>query len=130
MTRRDFILMSAAAAASAGCQGVGGASASGGERVVDAGSVANYSKDGVYPNFCDAGFFIIRRGQKLEALSSICTHRKCTVTAESDQSFYCHCHGSTFDPTGKVTEGPAKRDLPVLVTFTSEAGHFMVKVPS
>ena len=108
--------------------GGGGVAATGGEQTYDAGPIANYAADGVYTNFHDIGFFIIRHGGKLEALSSICTHRKCKLTAESDRSFYCHCHGSTFDPDGKVTDGPAKRDLPVLATFTSESGHLMVKV--
>ncbi len=29
----------------------------------------------------------------------------------ADRSFYCKCHGSTFDAEGRVTHGPAKRDL-------------------
>jgi Rieske Fe-S protein len=129
MNRRDFILVSAAAAAATGCQGMGGGGAptTGGEQTFDAGPMADYSADGVYPNFRDLGFFIVRRGGKLEALSSICTHRQCKLTAEADQSFYCHCHGSTFDPNGKVTEGPATRDLPVL-TMSTNGGHLMVKV--
>ena len=50
------------------------------------------------------------------------------LKAERDYSFYCRCHGSTFDPGGKVTEGPATRNLPVLPTTNSQ-GHLIVKVP-
>ncbi len=130
MNRRDFILVSVAAAAAAGCQGVGGGGpGTGALQTFDAGPAANYAADGVYPNFRDLGFFIVRRGKTLEALSSFCTHRRCKLAAEPDRSFYCHCHGSTFDPDGKVTEGPAKRDLPVLASSINEAGHMMVQVP-
>jgi len=128
MRRRDFLLVSMAAAASAGCQGVVGNSAPAAARTFDAGPAASYAADGVYQNFRDLGFFVIRRGVKLEALSSICTHRRCKLHVDDDQSFYCSCHGSTFDPEGKVTEGPATRDLPVLKSIVSESGRVMVTV--
>jgi Rieske Fe-S protein len=100
------------------------------ERVVDAGPISNYSSDGVYSAFGDLGFFVVRKGAKVMALSSFCTHRKCKLTAERDLSFYCKCHGSTFDPSGKVTEGPANRDLPALPTSTDGKGHLLVRVPT
>jgi Rieske Fe-S protein len=129
--RRDFLLMSLAAAAAAGCQSVGGGGAGGmpGPRTVNAGPAANYSADGVYSTYRDLGFFIIHRGGKLEALSSICTHRNCKLTAEEDHTFYCGCHGSEFDQDGKVTDGPATRNLPVLPSHTDGAGHLIVTVP-
>jgi Rieske Fe-S protein len=132
MNRRDFVFVSLAAAACVGCQGVGagGGSTTGAVKTIDAGPVASYAADGVYSNYRTLGFFVIRRGGNLEALSSICTHRRCTVSAETDQSFYCECHGSTFDPAGKVTEGPAQRNLPVLTTSTNAEGHLIVNVPA
>jgi Rieske Fe-S protein len=127
LKRREFLLLGAAAAACAGCQGMSSAKpGSGSTQTIDAGPATNYAADGVYPNFRDLGFFIVRRGGKLEALSSICTHRRCKVNVDADHSFFCHCHGSTFDPNGKVTEGPATRDLPLLQTTTDAAGHLLV----
>ena len=44
--------------------------------------------------------------------SAACTHVKCIVdwnTAE--KSWDCPCHGSRFDPYGKVLNGPAIDDL-------------------
>jgi Rieske Fe-S protein len=125
--RRQFLILTGATAACAAMDGM--ALADGGEQIVDAGLAGNFAADGVYSNFRELGFFVIRKGENLFALSAICTHRKVQVTAEHDCSFYCKRHGSTFDPGGHVTHGPAKRDLPVLVTAVNEAGHLLVTVP-
>lgn len=128
MNRRQFLILTTGAAAIAATDGLGLADA-GSASVIDAGPVGSFAADGVYSNFRALGFFVIRKGEKLFALSSICTHRKIQVTAEHDCSFYCKRHGSMFDPTGHVTKGPAKRDLPVLVTTVNEAGRLLVTVP-
>ena len=114
----------------AGCAAPGGANFSSGkpERVVNAGPAAQYLADGVYARYRDLGFFIVRRGANLFALSAICTHRHCKLDAETDKTFYCPCHGSTFDADGKVTEGPARRDLPVFEISTNEKGELLVKI--
>ena len=98
------------------------------ERVVNAGPAIHYAADGVYGGFLDQGFFLVRKGDKLIALSSFCTHRKCKLTAESDHSFTCLCHGSTFSPNGDVTKGPARRDLPAFPTYSDEKGQLFVRV--
>ena len=130
MNRRKFLILTAATVA-AGCRAPDdghGSIVAHPERVVDAGPVGNYAADGVYASFRDLGFFVIRNGDKLFALSAICTHRKCKLAAEPDRSFYCQCHGSTFDPAGHVTRGPARRDLPILPTSVNEAGRLLVTV--
>jgi len=128
INRRQFLLVTAGLVA--GCQAVNdaGTSAARVPRLVNAGPASNYTADGVYSNFRDLGFFVIRRGGQLFALSAICTHRKCKLAVEPDHSFYCPCHGSTFDPTGHVTEGPARRDLPVLPNSVDENGQLLVRV--
>ncbi len=126
MNRRQFLAL-ATTVVTAGCSTV---STPQGPQVVDAGPAANYAADGVYDGFRYVGFFLIRKDGRLFALSSICTHKKCKLTAGPDHSFYCHCHGSEFDPGGKVTEGPAKRDLPVLAISTDARGHLLVTVPA
>ena len=123
--RREFLILVAAALAG----GKTVANTAPAERVVDAGPVRGYSNDGIYANFRDQGFFVIRKGKELLALSALCTHRKCKLSSEPDRSFYCKCHGSAFDQNGKVTEGPARRDLPILTTVTNEKGHLLVRVP-
>jgi Rieske Fe-S protein len=132
MNRRQFLILTAVAVVT-GCQTIGdgvSATVARGDRVVNAGPVSNYKAEGLYSHFRDQGFFVIRKGEQLFALSSICTHRTCKLDAESDHSFFCACHGSTFDPTGKVTEGPARRDLPTLSSVTNENGQLLVTVPS
>ena len=44
------------------------------------------------------------------ALSSECTHLKCTVELEGAR-IVCPCHGSMFDRSGDVLVGPAERPL-------------------
>jgi len=57
------------------------------------------------------------------ALSASCPHECCQVTWESSHGeFHCPCHGSTFSPTGKVTNGPAAVDLPALAVCADECG--------
>ncbi len=44
------------------------------------------------------------------ALSSECTHLKCTVELDGAR-IVCPCHGSTFDRSGDVLAGPAEQPL-------------------
>ena len=107
--------------------GASGSSANRQERIVNAGPVSKYAADGLYDSFRDQGFFLIRKGDKLVALSSNCTHRICKLEAESDKTFCCPCHGSTFNANGKVTEGPTRRDLPTCEISANEKGELLVK---
>jgi Rieske Fe-S protein len=125
MNRRQFLILAAACAAVTNPHNAYSRNA---EQVIDAGPLSNYASDGLYDGYRDLGFFVIRKAGKVTALSSYCTHEKCKLKAEHDHSFYCRCHGSTFDPGGKVTQGPATRNLPALAT-TSEKGHLLVRVP-
>jgi Rieske Fe-S protein len=130
INRREFLAWSTATTAllATDCLALAGGGVA--QQVVDAGPIGNFAADGVYSNFREQGFFVIRKGGKLSALSSICTHRKFRLKAEPDCSFYCARHGSTFDPNGHVKEGPAKRDLPILATSVNASGHLLVKVPA
>ncbi len=44
------------------------------------------------------------------ALSPVCTHRGCIVRKVKN-GFECPCHGSRYDQSGEVVEGPAPRAL-------------------
>jgi Rieske Fe-S protein len=47
------------------------------------------------------------------AVSRICTHMSCTVNmpARAGGTLDCPCHGSRFQTTGQVVNGPAARNL-------------------
>jgi cytochrome b6-f complex iron-sulfur subunit len=54
---------------------------------------------------------IVREGDKIAAISTVCTHLGCIV-AVSETGFACPCHGSRYDQDGNVTGGPAPKALP------------------
>lgn len=125
ISRRQFVRMSLAAFA-VGRAALASGAPSEAEAPVKAGLATDYARDGIYDRFQSQGFFIIRRGPALLAISSWCTHRRCTLAAEPGSTFYCKCHGSTFNADGRVTEGPARRDLPFFATAVSDTGHLLV----
>ena len=128
LNRREFLLLTAGLVAGCETMNDNGTTTVHMPRIINAGAASDFAKDGVYNNFRDQGFFVIRRGDQLFALSAICTHRKCKLNAQQNHSFLCPCHGSTFDASGHVTEGPAKRDLPILPSYTNEQGQLTVSV--
>ncbi len=53
-------------------------------------------------------FWVINDGQKIIAISVVCTHLGCTPNwMETERKFKCPCHGSGFTMVGKNFEGPA-----------------------
>jgi glycine/D-amino acid oxidase-like deaminating enzyme/nitrite reductase/ring-hydroxylating ferredoxin subunit len=49
---------------------------------------------------------------EVHEVSAVCTHLGCQVKwNEAERSWDCPCHGSRFDPTGRVIQGPAVKDL-------------------
>jgi Rieske Fe-S protein len=45
------------------------------------------------------------------AFSSKCTHMGCELPIPENSVITCPCHGAQFDASGKVTKGPAPKDL-------------------
>jgi glycine/D-amino acid oxidase-like deaminating enzyme/nitrite reductase/ring-hydroxylating ferredoxin subunit len=55
------------------------------------------------------------RDGTLHAVSAVCTHLQCLVRWNpADTSWDCPCHGSRFDASGRVIQGPAVSDLPTV----------------
>lgn len=115
-----------AAAAEGGAQAAPAADAPLPEGVFDAGPLAQYQRQGPDDSLRDDGFFVIRDGDEVCALSSVCTHRGCLVSTQADGSFKCFCHGSRFSPEGVVQNGPATEDLPRLAVRVDPRGHLLV----
>jgi arsenite oxidase small subunit len=60
----------------------------------------------------------------LLAVSMYCTHVCCELTYDSPSGdLYCGCHGSVFDKSGKVLQGPAYVDLPQIELQTDANGY-------
>ncbi len=55
------------------------------------------------------------------AISSVCTHLGCTVAWNAEQKqFLCPCHGSRYDPQGRVVHGPARRNLGLVTVVVKQ----------
>ena len=50
------------------------------------------------------------------ALTATCTHEACTITGFQSSAFVCPCHGSRFNTSGAVLNGPATRALRTFAT--------------
>lgn len=118
--RRDFVRVSAAALATgvlAGC-----ASLVARPVVIDNGRIRLSRRQ--HPELADprgslrlmpAGwddplYLLVLDGGGLAAVSSVCTHRGCTVDP-GGPGLECPCHGSQYDREGRVMRGPASRAL-------------------
>lgn len=73
-----------------------------------------YSALGTVGGFAYSGNIIIFRSSDTTfvALSKVCTHSQCTVTYNHDNNeLPCPCHGSKFNTSGVVINGPAAINL-------------------
>lgn len=72
---------------------------------------ADFDKDAVTPLPNERLFVHHDSKAGFYAISGVCTHLGCVVS-KTQEGFFCPCHGSRFDPSGKVKAGPAPRPLP------------------
>jgi cytochrome b6-f complex iron-sulfur subunit len=70
--------------------------------------------------------FVFNTPQGFYAVSAVCTHLGCNIQYVDEQGFECPCHGSIFDMTGRVMDGPAKRPLPRYPLDLSKRGELIV----
>lgn len=125
LSRRQILMMSALAAAAFTPIGKALGASAPATSSVDAGSLGDYAKDGVYNQFAPQGFFVICKDGKIFAQSSICTHRRGRLTPTAD-GFFCKAHNSTFSMDGTVTRPPAKADLARYAVQTDDKKHLIV----
>jgi Rieske Fe-S protein len=59
------------------------------------------------------GAFLVSRttADGYTALTATCTHQACTITGFTGGRYVCPCHGSNFDTSGHVLQGPAPSNL-------------------
>jgi nitrite reductase/ring-hydroxylating ferredoxin subunit len=58
----------------------------------------------------DRQLYVFNEADGFYAISGVCTHLGCTVR-HIGKGFECPCHGSRFDASGSVVQGPAPRSL-------------------
>ena len=86
--------------------GTGGAIAN--ANSLQAGASVRFEYPVGYPNV-----LLKKSDGSLLALSLLCTHVCCVCTYDSaSDKVYCPCHGSVFDASGNVLQGPASSPLP------------------
>jgi Rieske Fe-S protein len=60
-----------------------------------------------------AGVFLLSRASDsvFSAIEGVCTHEGCTITEADGATYVCPCHGSRYNRSGQVVNGPAKSSL-------------------
>jgi thiosulfate dehydrogenase [quinone] large subunit len=88
-------------------------SSSSGQTIVAAGSVpVGGATQATDPKTGDQIYVMQLQAGDFTAVDTRCPHQGCAVSFISKSAgFQCPCHGSTFDPTGAVTSGPATTGL-------------------
>ncbi len=87
----------------------------------------SFEEGKVVDRFKDNGFWVVRNGGIIYALSTTCTHLGCTPNwLEGDRKFKCPCHGSGFYITGVNFEGPAPRPLERWAISIADDGQVLV----
>ena len=104
-----------------------------------AGAIANKSSLTVgtpvffdYPSSGYRNMLVLQADGSLLAFSILCTHVCCTLEYDPAlKELGCPCHGSIFDSSGKVVQGPASVDLPqVTLSVDSKGDIFPAGVPN
>ena len=71
----------------------------------------------------NAGVFLVTRtgATTFSAIDGVCTHEGCTITGADGSIFVCPCHGSRYNRSGQVVQGPARAALrQYTTTFASD----------
>ncbi len=58
----------------------------------------------------DQQTYVFADTEGIFAISAVCTHLGCIVSKD-EKKFICPCHGSYYDLSGKVLQGPAPKNL-------------------
>jgi Rieske Fe-S protein len=92
---------------------VSGASAGGGIQVtIDAASpLASAGSLALVQSSAGSVLVAHTGADSFTAVSATCTHEGCAITGMSGSNYVCPCHGSQFDASGRVLNGPANRPL-------------------
>jgi menaquinol-cytochrome c reductase iron-sulfur subunit len=98
-----------------------------GKKLVDVAALAQVPRDSVYrTTHDDQPLIVVNDGGTIRTFLAVCTHEGCPLGWNPNQHLIrCPCHGSAFDVSGHVVNGPATRPLTQLETFI-ERGRVLV----
>ncbi|MDG1278516.1 MAG: Rieske (2Fe-2S) protein [Algoriphagus sp.] len=89
-----------------------GVTVSGNTIRIDLTSQAALAAAGGWLLVIDAQTLVVNVGGSYRALTSVCTHSACDRNwTFASSKFTCTCHGSEFDTSGNVLQGPANQPL-------------------
>ncbi len=92
--------------------GSNGVTVSGNTIRIDLTSQAALAATGGWLLVIDAQTLVVNVGGSYRAMTSVCTHSACDRNwTFSNSKFTCTCHGSEFDTSGNVLQGPANQPL-------------------
>jgi cytochrome b6-f complex iron-sulfur subunit len=96
--------------------------------VFKVGPPSNFSPKTVDESFkASRRCWIVNDGQKVFAISTVCTHLGCTPNwMETERKFKCPCHGSGFTMQGINFEGPAPVPLRRFEVSLADDGQIVV----
>jgi len=88
---------------------------------IDAASPLNSAGGAALVQAGGSSYLVSRTGQdSFTALTAVCTHEQCIVTGFSSGTYQCPCHGSQYNTSGAVVQGPATQRLRQFTTqFTN-----------
>ena len=69
-----------------------------------------------------AGVFLLARmsASAFSAVEAVCTHEGCTITGAAGNIYVCPCHGSRYNRSGQVVNGPARASLRQYATIFTD----------
>lgn len=88
-------------------------------KVINLSDYPDLDHNGGYAMVTSSVILIRASSKNFRALNIKCPHKGCEVDYDG-KSFTCPCHGSEFTGTGKVTSGPATKNLKSYKTTYSE----------
>jgi Rieske Fe-S protein len=119
LSRREALFVAGAVAGACACCALSPDTAQAAEKAgpkpksLPVGKLADYPKPGFYDKFAAQKLLIARLDDRLVAISTICTHKGCSVKKKPGEelALKCPCHKAEFSAYGTPTGGPAKTAL-------------------
>lgn len=126
-TRRRFLAVAGAAAATGACSSTGTSPAQVGD--IQAGNVAQLAVGSLKVVGAEP-VCIGRDTGGVYAMTLTCTHSGCDMGENgtvSSQGLVCGCHGSEFDANGNVVYGPARQPLDHFAVTVDASGNLTIQ---